>query len=91
MPKERDQTRCSFMAAWPLVAVVADEPQQSAAKDAEDYLPVSYVKLYSLQSHSYTHSIAVPGEQQTGVFYCQCLTGCTSCKRAGACGIDIPV
>jgi hypothetical protein len=59
--------RCSFLGDWPLVAVVSDatakemEPDSKGGMQASQGLSVSYVRLYSLQRHSYIHTLTVPG------------------------------
>lgn len=63
LPLEREQSRCQRLSSWPLVAVIAEakDGTPSGQHEFDEYLIVSYIKLYSLQSHSYVHSIAVPG------------------------------
>ena len=62
LPLAREQSSCKLLKSWPLVAVITDaQPGSSSGADGELPLPVSSIKLYSLQSHTYVHTIAVPG------------------------------
>lgn len=64
LPMKSEHRHCRLLSDWPLIAMVVDAGHglSQNASEEDNVFIACRIKLYSLQRHSFVHSIGVPGK-----------------------------